>query len=665
MLRLQALAGNRAVAATIAQRNTNQSGASAGVVQRTIMSADEITGLTLQQVTARLAANEREAAPLVLNEDYRAALGVENIRLKQRYVDLVRGEREDPRQQTSVQDDPVASITEELAEVEQLVARMVAEVPAHPRDQALNVVRGVADRLRLDQELIAQFTARGGAQRTTMTAALARIRQLHTMFTPVLAQAEQWHTTNPAGDSLGMMNEAAGTQLAGHGLAHWARGGWYYISGTVAFIAAGAVAVVDAGEQMLSFGFHDAATAVSRAYTRGDISWNEGESILRSAAWRALLTAAITRGAGSAVSKLSGAAVRGIGLAPQSVNAGLVTGAIAGGANAAVSLGAQSLLTLLLRSHFHSPQARMIWRRGLPSGSDWALAIPLGMLLGARSGARTVRLGNAELVGSTFETSDGATFRIVAITPDGQVVVAPVGSVRAPPPPPPAVIEMVFDPATDSWGPTDASTTSLPPGRTSGTPGPAGHTGAAAPLLLGGSAPRTLPAPAMTSRPAVGVTGQVSGAEEGWSPSRSWNGPVNHGRWTGVRGNSGWIDDRPEVMRVVGRSNTGEANAIFFNGGVVDFSPWSQGEIVVSGLTGVHAQDMIKIRVAIAERQNLLPGGSRTARANAALEWLREAPDGFGGVGLRPHHAGGNRIQLIPRDLHKVQHTDLAIYPRE
>jgi hypothetical protein len=154
-------------------------------------------------------------------------------------------------------------------------------------------------------------------------------------------------------------------------------------------------------------------------------------------------------------------------------------------------------------------------------------------------------------------------------------------------------------------------------------------------------------------------------AAAGWTPPRGWNGPANHGRWSGTRGNSGWIDDRPEVIRVVGRSSTGEANPIFFREGTVDFSPWSQGEIIVPGITGHHPLDMTNIRIAIADLQRLLPGGSRTARANAAIEWLNRAPDGFGGVGLRPHHAGGDRIELIPKDLHKVQHTDLAIYPGE
>jgi hypothetical protein len=154
-------------------------------------------------------------------------------------------------------------------------------------------------------------------------------------------------------------------------------------------------------------------------------------------------------------------------------------------------------------------------------------------------------------------------------------------------------------------------------------------------------------------------------AAEGWTAPRGWNGPSNHGRWSGARGNSGWIDDRPEVIRVVGRSGTGEANPIFFREGTVEFTPWSQGEIIVPGLTGHHPLDMTNIRIAIAEAKGLLPGGNRTARANAALDWLRDAPDGFGGTGLRPHHAGGNRIELIPKDLHKVQHTDLAIYPGE
>ncbi|WP_141976287.1 hypothetical protein [Saccharothrix saharensis] len=334
-----------------------------------------------------------------------------------------------------------------------------------------------------------------------MSAASARVERLIAVFAPVVAAAEQWHTANPAGDSLGMMNEAAGTWLAGRALDHWDRGGWYYASGAAAFVAAGAVALVEAGEQVLSMGFHEAATEVSRAYTRGDISWNEGESILTSAAWRALLTAAVTRGAGAAASRLGGAAATGAGFATRSVGYGLAGGAVAGGVSAAASLGTQSLLTALLQDHFNGGVARSIWRQGIPSGGQWAVAIPLGMLLGAGAGARAVRLGNAELIGSTVDLPEGR-FRVLAITPDGQVVLAPVGLRSTPPPPPPSVIEMVFDANTGHWEavgsgarPASASgpaTLAAPPGR-GGAPVTA-PAGPPVPVL-----PRGLPAPGGTS----------------------------------------------------------------------------------------------------------------------------------------------------------------------
>jgi hypothetical protein len=113
---------------------------------------------------------------------------------------------------------------------------------------------------------------------------------LRATFAPVVAAAERWHADNPAGESLGMWNERQGTQLAGAGLREWEKGGWGYLGGAASFAGMTGVAVLEAGEQLLSFGVHDSATAVSQAYTRGDISWNEGEQILRSAAWRALLT---------------------------------------------------------------------------------------------------------------------------------------------------------------------------------------------------------------------------------------------------------------------------------------------------------------------------------------------------------------------------------------
>lgn len=491
VLRAQRLAGNRA---TVGLLEVQRDASGVVTVQRSPLSAEEIAGLTLPQVEARIAENEAEAAPLVISAEHLAVLSAEHIRLSRRYEELTHGRRTST---DGTGDRTAALLAVELSEVEALVRRLAVDVPARPRDHALNAVRGVAQRLRTDQEFLEALAGRGGA----VAAASARIARLIALFAPVVAGAEQWHTANPAGDSLGMMNEATGTWLAGRALDHWDRGGWYYVSGAAAFVAAGAVALVEAGEQLLSMGFHEAATEVSRAYTRGDISWNEGESILTSAAWRALLTAAVTRGAGAAASRLGGAAASGAGFATRSVGYGLVGGAVAGGVGAAASLGTQSLLTALLQDHFSGGVARSIWRQGIPSGGQWAVAIPVAMLLGAGAGARAVRLGNAELIGSTVDLPEGR-FRILAITPEGQVVLAPVGLRSTPPPPPPAVIEMVFDANTGYW---EAAGSGARPASTSGPatlagPSTRGSAPAAAPPQPPVPAlPRGLPAPGGTS----------------------------------------------------------------------------------------------------------------------------------------------------------------------
>jgi uncharacterized protein DUF4157 len=169
-----------------------------------------------------------------------------------------------------------------------------------------------------------------------------------------------------------------------------------------------------------------------------------------------------------------------------------------------------------------------------------------------------------------------------------------------------------------------------------------------------------------TTNPPAETHGTASGAHgdgASWKSRKNWNAPVKHGKWLHERGDSGWIDERPEVIRVVGRAKNGEANPIMFRSGVVDFSPWSRGEFPVAGLDGIRGGgDMKKIRLVIADRQQLAVGKSDSARTAAALDWLRTVDDGFGGKGLVPHHAGGNKVQLIPKDLHKVSHTDLTVY---
>jgi hypothetical protein len=443
--------------------------AAAPSVQRQPLSDEEMARLTLPALQERLRENEREASLMVISEQYASRLSHENLRLKDRYAELER------RGRSEVPPDPaiaaeLAQINAELAEVEPLVVHLAATVPVSPADHALNTVRGVAGRVQQDRAFVAAFMARGGERASAGRAAAARLEALARTFIPVVAAAERWHTANPAGESLGMWNEEVGTELAGTATKHWERGGWYYVSGGAAYFATALVATVDAAEQLLTFGFHEAATAVSQAYRRGDISWNEGERIIHRAAWRTLLTAAVVAAAGPVASRLGGAAAEGVGLAAGTTRFGLVAGGVSGGLTSAVGLGTQSLLTVALEDKLAGPQASAIWGAGLPKGKDWAVAIPIGILLGALGGARAVRIGNEKLIGTVVSTPTGPC-RIVAITRDGLAVLTPVGGVPpALPPPAAAEITLVYDPVTGKWGPQPGATSQLatvppPPGR--------------------------------------------------------------------------------------------------------------------------------------------------------------------------------------------------------
>jgi hypothetical protein len=179
-----------------------------------------------------------------------------------------------------------------------------------------------------------------------------------------------------------------------------------------------------------------------------------------------------------------------------------------------------------------------------------------------------------------------------------------------------------------------------------------------------GSFTQTRPAKSGAQGVDYGPSVQVRpGWNEPFELPKNWNGPVNHGEWVGPKGNSSWIDDRPEVIRIVGVDQaTGKANPIVFYKGRVEFSAYAQGTLEVKGLVGTKVDsnaDMKKIMTAIAVENNLFkPNGEPNLAA--ARRWLANADDGFGGKGLAPHHAGHDLIELIPSDLHKVQHTDIT-----
>jgi hypothetical protein len=326
-----------------------------------------------------------------------------------------------------------AQLVLELEEVVPLATKLIADATLNPADHALNEVRGMSQRLHHDWTFVEAFAKRNKPPLTQIAGLEAGYKKLLEEIGPAVDSATAWHEANPMGESLGMFNERIGTSLAGTGAEEWEEGGGHYVLGGLAYAGSFLMAFVDAGEKVLSLGFHDAATAVGEAYARGDISMNEGEDILWSAAWRALLTAAVTRGLGGAASRLGIATATRFGIAAGSMKFGVVSGAVGGAFTGAGSVAAQALLTSRKSDSFSTPMGQAIWDQGMPTGTDWLLGIGGGALLGAGGGVWNVRAANARLIGSVIDTPSGP-MRIVAIMNNGAQVLEPVGGrVKVPP----------------------------------------------------------------------------------------------------------------------------------------------------------------------------------------------------------------------------------------
>jgi RHS repeat-associated protein len=121
-----------------------------------------------------------------------------------------------------------------------------------------------------------------------------------------------------------------------------------------------------------------------------------------------------------------------------------------------------------------------------------------------------------------------------------------------------------------------------------------------------------------------------------WTRPPGWRLPRN-GTWSGTPGHSEFIPTNPAELGLA------PGTWIPFRNGYPDFSAWSRGSLQVPGLNGSHAHDMPLIYEAVARQQGL-------PNPTAAQNWLFEQ-------GLTPHHAGGDAVQLIPRQLHgNVRH---------
>lgn len=497
------VAADSAAAELMARRDARSllgAGAPVGPQCQT-MTAQEIEKLDSGHVKVRLAFNAHERQVIVYSEAYQAELAREQVLLESR------------ARQITDRAAIFREVQEELAEVDALVTKMATDVAAHPADYAMNEVRGIAMRLEFDMEYAATLAAGlGGEQRRQLQLMVQRYSGLLVTHTPAVRSAESWHAANPMGESLEMTNERAGTYTAGVATRHWDKGGWYYFSGAGAYLLTAGVAVVEAAETVASFGFHGTATAVAKAYAQGDISWNEGKDLLVDAAAQALLKAAITRGLGAATSRIGLAGARGLGLAARPLVVRVAYGAAVGGIGGAADLGLQHGVTALIRSHFHSPTARAITDLGRPTGTQWAIAIPLSALLGGAGGLpnKPIRFGNKELVGSTLDTPVGR-MKVAAVTKEGNVVLQPASAAKAPPPPPPTQIDLFYNPQTGTWeipGPTSGA---MVPAKTGTTP----STGLG-PIKGGGGTPKLIgpPPPQLLAPPSTFKSPPIVGAEE-------------------------------------------------------------------------------------------------------------------------------------------------------
>lgn len=424
------------------------------------LTAKEIEALDAEAVQRRLAANKADREVVVYTEQYQAELAREQTLLESRahqMADRAKIFRE---------------VQEEWAAVSEVVVRLASDVPGRPEAHALNEVRGVSMRLEFDQEYSATLAAGVDERARELEVMAERFSGLRVTHAPTVKFAQMWHDGNPLGESLEQTNERAGTYLAGVGEKHWDKGGWYYLSGAGAYVAAYGVAFIDAAESMASIGVHETATAVSVAYGNGDLSWDDAHDLFWTSAKRAIIIAAITKGVGAATSRIGMAGSRALGLAEGGLAFSVSAGVIAGGLTGATGLGAQAGLTVLLRNYFEGPTARAIWDLGVPTGSQWAIAIPLQMLLGGLVGAKAggfgakpIRLGSSRLIGSIVDTPLGK-MRIQAITPEGNVVLQPLTATTAPPPPPPTPVDLVFNATTGAWEQAAPTTGALAPVKT-------------------------------------------------------------------------------------------------------------------------------------------------------------------------------------------------------
>ena len=294
-------------------------------------------------------------------------------------------------------------------------------------DVALNEIRGLSQRIAADRGYLREMSEISGWAPPGSEDVGSQIDPLAETVATMLEEMQAYREANDPGRALGESNESAGTWLAGKAEKNWDEGG---VGGTVvgglAYAGAFAVAFVDAGESVLSFGLHETAIDVSKAWQRGDISYNELQDIFWGAAFRAILIAAVTRGLGAATSRVGAGVATRFGLGELSLARATVTGTVSGGITGPASLAAHDLFTRgWAASHPEGSAARAIIERGIPTPGQYLFATGSSMALGGLGAhSRMARL-HRSMEGQITVTPSGP-MRVLRVEPSGTQVLGPV-----------------------------------------------------------------------------------------------------------------------------------------------------------------------------------------------------------------------------------------------
>jgi RHS repeat-associated protein len=194
-----------------------------------------------------------------------------------------------------------------------------------------------------------------------------------------------------------------------------------------------------------------------------------------------------------------------------------------------------------------------------------------------------------------------------------------------------------------------AGAAAMPPGGNLPGVGPArnGMPGGGVPrpgaTIPGGAGPATNPIMGGAAA-GNGVIQAAPGARTWRAPN--WQGPAaSRGTWLGEEGNSIFrLNDATADAFGVARGTQ-----VRFVEGVPDFAPFvrptpagTSGVFEVPGLTGVHATDQPLIRAYLAEQAGIT---------------VEEVAEYLSSNELIMHHLGGNTVQLVPYNIHRLHHT--------